>query len=100
MGRPMTESKALWENDLEPTTPLGEGPNRVPTGTQPANNELLTPSKCITCDMPEGLEKHRIIPGRIGGKYAAENVILLCKRCHMLGHRLARLMKKQHGFVE
>ena len=42
--------------------------------------------KCHVCDMrPDSMSKlhmHRVKPGRLGGKYEEENVVIVCWRCH------------------
>lgn len=43
--------------------------------------------KCKICGVPEwkikrSLQAHRIVPGRSGGLYTIDNVILLCNKCH------------------
>lgn len=43
--------------------------------------------KCLYCGIEEWrlrkrLHAHRVIPGKCGGKYNTDNVILLCPKCH------------------
>lgn len=48
-----------------------------------SKREALTPSYCeiVGCGWPYKIQRHRITPGRDGGKYKLGNVIGLCP-CH------------------
>lgn len=48
--------------------------------------EALTPSYCEFpgCDWPYKIQRHRIFPGREGGKYKLGNVIGLCPNHHWM----------------
>lgn len=65
-----------------------------------SNRENIDVSHCSICENIEKVERHRIIPGKLRGTYDNDNVIAMCDRCHKLAHKLARLMEKQHGFIE
>ena len=44
--------------------------------------------KCIFCgcEIPEVLDRHRILPGSRGGRYTPENVLRVCANCHRKIH--------------
>jgi hypothetical protein len=46
----------------------------------------LGPNRCEipNCGFDRVVTKHRIKPGRRGGKYTLGNVIILCPNCHAL----------------
>lgn len=44
----------------------------------------LGPDYCEVCGFTEVVTKHRIKPGRRGGKYVLGNVIILCPNDHAL----------------
>jgi HNH endonuclease len=46
--------------------------------------QALTPSRCEIpkCTYTKFFQRHRIVPGRDGGKYKGGNVIALCPNCH------------------
>ena len=49
----------------------------------------LIPNRCEIpgCDFTAFVTRHRIKPGRKGGKYIAGNVIGLCPNCHILAEQ-------------
>ena len=47
----------------------------------------LIPSYCEVCGWTKFVTKHRIKPGRRGGKYIQGNVIGLCPNCHILAEK-------------
>jgi len=49
----------------------------------------LSPAHCEVpgCDWPHPIQRHRIEPGRDGGKYRKGNVISLCPNHHWLADR-------------
>lgn len=51
-----------------------------------SKREMLTPSYCeiANCDWPYKIQRHRIRPGRDGGKYKLGNVIGLCPSHHWM----------------
>lgn len=51
-----------------------------------SKRDALTPSYCEYpgCDWPYKIQRHRIMPGRDGGKYKLGNVIGLCPNHHWL----------------
>jgi len=51
-----------------------------------SKREALTPSYCEHpgCDWPYKIQRHRIFPGRSGGKYKLGNVIGLCPNHHWM----------------
>lgn len=42
------------------------------------------PKFCELCGIDYALSKHRIMPGREGGKYVLSNVLVTCLNCHKL----------------
>jgi ssDNA-binding Zn-finger/Zn-ribbon topoisomerase 1 len=56
--------------------------------TRNAKNSLV-PNYCEIpdCEFTALITKHRIKPGRKGGKYIAGNVIGLCPNCHVLAEQ-------------
>lgn len=60
----------------------------------------LTDTSCEACGwgingLPVGLNRHRLVPGKLGGKYTKENVITLCANCHAVAHWLMRDQRAQ-----
>lgn len=47
-----------------------------------AKKRNLTPHYCEVCGFDLFIQKHRIVPGREGGRYVQGNVIALCGNCH------------------
>ena len=49
-----------------------------------AKRDALTPSSCEIpgCEWTYNFQRHRIVPGRLGGKYKQGNVIALCPNHH------------------
>lgn len=47
-----------------------------------AYKRTLAPDYCEVCSYSTFITKHRIKPGRRGGKYVPGNVIALCPNCH------------------
>ncbi len=45
-------------------------------------DEVVGDQKCFRCGVSDGLEVHHVVPRRIGGSDAKENLIPLCKGCH------------------
>ncbi|WP_160684779.1 HNH endonuclease [Clostridium sp. C2-6-12] len=65
--------------------------------------------KCFVCEYDVNLDVHHIIPQRMGGSHKEENLITLCKKCHMYietGNEVYATFKclknaKEHfGFIE
>lgn len=48
----------------------------------------LAGNKCQYCVNTENLEIHRIVRGNAGGKYIANNLLVLCNRCHKKVHEI------------
>jgi dCMP deaminase len=48
------------------------------------NRTLNDITRCELCGSRENVERHRIVPGREGGKYNRRNVIRLCREHHAL----------------
>jgi hypothetical protein len=45
------------------------------------------PNLCSRCGWKGPCDKHRLVAGKDGGNYRAENVIVVCPNCHRLLHR-------------
>lgn len=39
-------------------------------------------ARCFVCQSARKLERHRVIPGKAGGKYTKDNCVWLCKFHH------------------
>ena len=46
---------------------------------------------CALCDWNGLCHKHRIVPGRLGGRYTKDNVQRLCPNCHAAQHGQGQL---------
>ena len=46
----------------------------------------LDTSTCHLCEWKGSCDKHRIIPGKKGGCYTRDNIIVICPNCHRLIH--------------
>ena len=57
-------------------------------------DELCVPSE--SWSNTKGFEKHRIVPGCLGGKYEDGNVAVLTFRAHRLAHRLLSKIYPDH----
>jgi hypothetical protein len=47
--------------------------------------KMLAERRCRLCERPaeqRKITKHRLVPGRLGGRYIAANVVPLCWPCH------------------
>lgn len=51
-------------------------------------------TECEKCGFDDFVTRHRIKPGRKGGKYTPDNVVILCPNCHILAE-LKKLPEKE-----
>lgn len=46
--------------------------------------------RCVDCGRTQRgrrLDVHRLVPGRLGGRYTPENCVTLCRKCHRARHK-------------
>lgn len=46
----------------------------------------IGPKVCKYCGIGEKLQRHHLIPARLGGRNVRENLIWLCEKCHGREH--------------
>jgi HNH endonuclease len=50
---------------------------------------------CTICLSQVNLHKHRLKPGRLGGKYTKYNIRIVCQHCHAKIHAVRRRTVKE-----
>jgi len=48
--------------------------------------EPTSETVCDTCGADQNLERHHIIPPKLGGRNVKENIVWLCHKCHTEYH--------------
>ena len=52
---------------------------------------------CVGCGAEQGLSVHHVVPARLGGSDAMDNLVTLCSRCHAGAEAQARRGKRGPG---